>query len=606
MRSWLVILVLLVACSDGGGSLAPLLNRCAQAFECGRASSCDSNLGICVQQNAIAPYDYRIQITPTFVTDGGQLAVSTTGRSTLLEAGTLVPITIPRAVFARGSARSDDGMLALEAELVFTPRDDNALGGARSVFTLMSSMGQAFEAQLEPNLTYDVLVYPRGSDSERYPPYSVELAMGTSDRNDVELKYPEPLVSYRGQIRDENSKPAPAGLRIKTRYRDRLLASSSIGIIGQDGRFEVYLPQSALDAPTEHELALDLSGVVTKGVPLPQNVQIAFDMTAMRPDAPWIMPVVPEPVRFTGTVEIEELRNEPFDKNTVNAQLTFISDFPLPPGNNDQRGQDWCQLRLPGSPHDTFRCSAYVAASVGPDLLIDAVLLPGSYKIVVAPSGAAPKVQRLATQVEAVQILSQPDGVQGPNAYQLTFVTSYQSAVEAPGGRPMPSVIVSANALGVRADLPEVALYNRSDRQTTDSKGIAQLAIDVGLYDLIAAPPDGSGYAWVLAFNRRIAPIEAVDKTSIDVPGFTLFPQIPILLRGSAVASNGEKVVKANVDAYALVPDLEGRPDRAVRIAHTTTDEEGKFALQMPPRIGSDDDQSEDGGVTDASADAQR
>ncbi|HEX5657878.1 MAG TPA: hypothetical protein VFX59_11820 [Polyangiales bacterium] len=550
-----------------------------------------------MQRRASIPYEYRVQITPTVTTDAGQLAVASTQRAMLGDAGVLPAIVVARAVTVRGSVRSADNA-ALEAELVFTPRDDNELGGARSAFTRPGADGPAFDVTLEPNRTYDVLVYPRGPDSFNYPPYTFELATATGEQV-APFQY-GPLTSLSGTVRDENGEPAPRGARIKTRFRERLLASSSVGTIGDAGTFEVRLPQAVLDAPDGHELALDLSEVK-----VPQNVQIAFDMSKLPQRGEWVMPVVPDPVLFTGTVEIADLKNVPF--NAVNAQLTFISKFPIPPGNMYQGNMDWCQLRRSPASKDTFRCSAYVPTNVDSELRIGIELLPGDYDIVIAPSGTAPTPQRLATAIDSIDIQTQSDAglAQGPNAYSLNAVTQYEITVNSPGNRPMPSVVVSANALGVRADLPEVALYNRSDSRSTVHDGKARVAVDTGVYDLIAAPPEDSGYAWVLAFNRRVD-FPPPKPGEVTWPTYTLLPQLPVILRGSAVTADGSPVAQANVDAYALVPDIERGPDRAVRIAHATTDREGKFALQMPPRIGSDDDVLNDAGVTDASADAQR
>jgi hypothetical protein len=596
-------LLALMACSDNSQSLDPLLNRCVQTIEC-RDTTCDNALGICVQPRATRPYDYRVKVTPTEVTDAGVLAPATTARATLGDAGELPALVVPRAVFATGQVLAADGTTAVEAELVFRPRDDNSIGGGRSVFTRPGPMGQAYEAELEPGRSYDVMVYPRGADSQQYPPRAFELATGADDLVQL-FPYDVPLEPLEGQILDENGLPARAGLRIKTRYRDRLLASSSLGIIDAKGGFTLRVPQSVLAAPAEHELVLDLSSD-----DVPQNVQIAFDLTKWPAGGKWTMPVVPNAVPVIGTVETE-FRTE------VNAQMTFISDFVLPPGNMDQREKDWCQLRRSTLPRGTFRCSAYVSANVELDLavppgeppgqVVKVRLLPGDYKVVISPSGDARALQRLALDISPVDISSQSPGAVVAANFPLTFVTEYQFLVRSPGDRPMPSVDVAASALGLQGDLDEIALYNRSDLRSTSYDGNARLAIDVGFYDLMATPPEGSGYAWVLGYNRRIAPSEQVDPNKVELREYKLRPQLPVLVSGSAVTAARRPVAAANVDAYALVPDLAGGPDRAVRIAHSTTDREGKFTLQMPPRIGlPEDDEVRDGGVADAGRDAQR
>ncbi|HEY6882376.1 MAG TPA: hypothetical protein VI299_30300 [Polyangiales bacterium] len=584
MRAALLFaLALVVACSNGpSSSLEPLLNRCTPPYgECGKDSTCDSDLGICTQVRTSRSYDYRVQVQPTVATDAGLFATFTTDRATLGDAATLPNLVLSPAVFVTGSVRSSDGT-SLEAELVFTPRDANALGGAFSAFTRPAQGEQAFKAQIEPNRTYDVLVYPRGPDSVRYPPYSFELPMGGAD-SQQDFTYPA-LIEIKGQILDENGKRAPAGLRIKTRWRNRLLASSSIGTLDAQGSFVVYAPESVRDMPALHELALDLSEIIA-----PQNVQIVFDLSKQPADGRWTMPVLPQPVQFIGTVVTSDLRYN------VDAQLTWISDF-RPPAEANYVGQaDWCQLTRPGAVRGTFRCSAYVTTSVvggSADARVSVKLLPGVYQILVAPSGTAPIAQRLATASFTETIESQPDGMQEGRSFELYPATLYDGRATNPLQQPMPAVTVAANALGVLDGLPEVALYNRSDRQTSARDGRFRLAVDVGVYDLVAAPPEGSGYAWVLQMNRRVEG----NEVGVD---FRVHPQLPVLLRGTALDRAGKPISDAAVDAYALVPDVSGGPDRAVRIAHASTDSEGKFALEMPPYIGDLEDPV-DGGVQDA------
>jgi hypothetical protein len=590
MRPWLglSVLVALGACSDNSRSTAPLLNRCDPALPCSGGTSCDPDLAICTNPTATIPYDYRVQVTPTGPSDAGVFAAATSSRTTLTDAGQIA-IQLARVVTARGNVLSFD-MQAMEAELVFTPRDDSSLGGALSVFTRPGEGGQVYEAQLEPNRTYDVLVYPRGADSERCPPFAGELQTGTVDES-RNFRQEQELTRLQGRIVDEDEVPAPANMRVKTRFRDRLLASSSIGTIGPQGNFEIWVPASVLAAPASHELALDLSGAVVNGHVIEQNVQIGFDLAEMPDNLVWTMPKLPTPVLLTGTVEMAQLQGR-----KVQAQLTFISSFELPTGNFQQRDADWCRLTLPRAPRDTFRCSANVSTTVEGDLSIR--LLPGQYDIVITPTGAADTQQDLTTLIKTETLRTQEDdGPNGPITLQLTPVGQFVGIVKGPGELEMPSVSVFANALRVEADLTSIALYNRSASEDTSYNGQAKLSIDVGVYDLLAAPPADSGYAWVLWFNRRIQDIAQPIPTVVRYREFEMTSQAPVLLRGSARTTEGERVAEANVDAYALVPNLEGGPDRPVRIAHTTTDRDGEFTLQMPPCIGSPDDLPSDGGM---------
>jgi hypothetical protein len=597
---WALGLLALLACADDNHSLAPLLNRCTQQFDCVHGT-CDP-LGICTQSASTKPYDFRLQVTPPASSDAGLFAIRTTERITLDGSVALSEIQLAKAVFLSGRVLASDGATALEAELVFTPRDPNALGGALSTFTGPDSTGRSFAIQLVPNRTYDVLVYPRGPDSAKFPPYSFEQTTGDADESH-DFVYPA-LVELKGQIRQENDAGAPLGARVKTRWRDRMVASSSLAEIEAQGSFSVLAPQAVLDSPEKHELVLDLSESTFGRAPLPQNVQIVFDMSKPHSDGRWTMPVLPAPVVFSGSVEISALSNQSASSANVDAQLSWISDFAPPSGDDDKRQTDWCMLRLPGAPKDTFRCSAYVTSNVGADRQVEVLLLPGVYDVVITPLGSLAQV--LTPHRERYTIESQPiNGIQEGYTFMLNMVTYLAGKVtSASDSKPMPSVTVTARALGVRDGLPEIALYNRSSSQATDATGRFRLAIDVGVYDLIATPPEGSGYAWVLRTN---GPLDGKRTQELG-----MHPQFPVLARGRVVSPSDAGVAMATVNAYAMVPDLAGGTDRAVLIARTTTDSRGDFALQMPPRLGApEDDLPSDAGVgeevpRDAGVDAQR
>jgi hypothetical protein len=598
MRVFWATALLLAACADDNRSLLPLLNRCTPVTDCGRGSSCDPELGICTLNNIGTPYDFRLRITPPQPNDAGLFAISTTDRITLDGAVKLPALQLAKAVFVSGRVLASDGATTLEAELVFTPHDENALGGELSVLTGPKA---GFSAQLVPNRSYDVMVYPRGPDSESFPPYSFQLATSAND-DSHDFTYPA-LVALTGQVLQENDAGAPKGARIRTRWRDSFVASSSIGQIADQGKFSVLAAETVLSSPDDHELVLDLSELRFNGAVLPQNVQIAFDLSKRNASGRWTMPTLPPPVLFSGSVEISRLSDQPATSANVNAQLTWISDFTPPSGSDDKRQTDWCMLKQPGAPKDAFRCSAYVTSYVNEQQMANVFLLPGVYDVVVAPLGSV--AQLLTPHRETYTIQSQPiNGVQEGYTFQLDTLTLFAGKVQSPARQPMPSVSVSATALRVRDGLPEIALYNRSSSQLSDADGDFQLGVDVGVYDFIAAPPQGSGYAWVLRMNRRLAG----DKISLQ----GMKPQFPILAQGRVISPTDAAVPMATVDAYAMVPNLAGGADRAVLIARTTTNTSGEYALQMPPYLGSPDDVDDsDAGVgeevpLDAGMDAQR
>jgi hypothetical protein len=590
LRCTLTALVLLVACGESStGPLAPLLNRCTQAFECDNAKgdSCNLELGICTQQLASEPYRYALQVIAEPNADAGQLApLTVVPNEPFTSAINLGNLTVRSAVTVRGSVLGSDGR-PLQAEVIFTPRENSTLARGVDVFTRPAAGGIVYAALLDPDTTYDVLTYPLGVEASRsYPPGNFTVTTTQAEQTQ-DFRYPV-LEELTGQILDENFVPAPAGLKIKLRSRDQLLATSSIGDLSANGSFSLFAPREVLAAPAAHELVLDLSGTVA-----PQNVQIAFDLSKQRPDGKWTIPQLPAVVQFSGSVEVSALLNAP-DSN-IDARLTWISDFALPTEPGNVRGGDWCQLKLPGQPKDTFRCSARVDTSVGADLRVAVGLLPGDYKVFVAPTGAFDDPQRVATAAFEESIRSQLTGQQqSGRAFRLAAATLFNGRVLNAGGQPMPAVTVTANALGIQDNLDEVALFNRSDQQTSARDGTFKLAVDEGLYDLIATPPEGSGYAWVVTQNRRIDGTVRERLGGIDFP---VTPQVPVLARGRVVNSSDTPIAAARVDAFALVPDLASGGERAIRIAHAVSNSMGEFVLQMPQSVGARDDTSLDGGV---------
>jgi hypothetical protein len=460
-----------------------------------------------------------------------------------------------------------------------------------SAFTLPDATTgvQRYAAALDPGTTYDVTVFPTAKDSELFPPAYFALPATTGDL-DINFGYP-PQATFSAKLLDENKKPADKDWKVRLRNKGTGEITSSLARVQEGGVFTIRAPANMLtpSALAEQELLLEVG---QRGDP--ELVEIAFLGDRLREGGTLVMPTIPAPVLYSCSVEIGEPVRDPAD-SAIRADLTFVSSFPLPSESGDVRGRDWCRLRLPGSPQGTFTCSTTLTTAVGPDSKVSALLLPGDYEVFVAPNGDANDKLRVATSNLQEKISTQKDGIQQGAVFQLSRATRFEGLVLSPQGRPMPVVLVSANALGIQRDLEPVALYNRTAEQRSDSQGAFKLAVDIGYYDLLATPPQGSGYAWVLKDNRRIDSLgEAMVNRAIN-------PQTPVVSKGRLLTTDNKPVVGARVDMFALVDNLD--PDqggqRAVRIATTTSNSAGDFWLLLPQKIGEDNDvvPGLDGGV---------
>ncbi|MDB4985737.1 MAG: hypothetical protein JWN04_915 [Myxococcaceae bacterium] len=583
---------LLGTASCGDDAATPLLNRCAQAFECIRGTKCDTELGFCVREQVSRPYPLVVLVIPA----GGTLIRTTTPVTMLTGPTTLDPITVRRSVAVSGAVL-DSNLDAVSAEVAFVPDGNGSLVGGVSAFTqpLSESDGGAptdrygFSAQLQPRTNYVVRVFPLGLDSERLPPESFVLATSDVART-ARFAYAELHLQTRvATLLDENKKAPPPGSKVRLR---RKLGSEYVSSIGKPdttagktyGQFNLDAPANVLNDLSSYELVLE--------VPFgdaPATVSIVFDATLFKPDATLVMPVVPDSVLYTFSLEFNTVAN-------VSAEVTFESSFRVQPQPNDLRQTDWCRLKLPGSPQGTFTCSTVVKSSAtGPGSV---KLLPGYYDLYFSANGDAQATQRLATLTKKEIINSQTNGTQNGQSVAFTRATVYSGAVSSPLDQPMPFVTITATALGLVQTLPELARFNRTSEQVSDGQGQFQLAVDMGYYDLLATPPDGSGYASVMKPNRRI------DEQAME---FLVQPQLPVIARGSVMSEaptgGGAEtpLSQARIEAYAVVDDLASNGGtRAVRIAHTVSDSKGLFALTLPPYIG-DLPSAGDGGVTSES-----
>jgi hypothetical protein len=568
-RSLTALFLLLGSCSDDIEPAQPLLNRCTQDFECDTKDTCDEALGICVRPtvDVDAQYPFALQIAPTSST----LVSNVTVDPQPLTAPIILPtVVVPNAVKVSGKVLFES--VAREAELVFRrPNTNPTLRPPVTVITLPAVPGttenQSYATRLEPNMAYEVDVYPVGAASWELPPQTFPLSVEAADLPH-DFTYGD-RVAFRGRLLDENGRPM-AGRKLRLRSEMSHDTVSSLGRTDAFGDFTVWTTGPVLDQLARHDLQIELALGEQAW-----STTIVVEGERLRIDGGVTVPVVPAPVLFEASVEVADRVGVEY------ADVTFRSSFPLPPEAGQVNGRDWCRTRT--SMDGGIGCGTERLVPLGTESTISALLLPGDYDIYIQPrSRDSNNPQPVRTVTEKVRIETKPDGgAQQGSFFWLPPAKLFGGTVMSPRHRPMPFVGVTAQALGYAGELGDVARYNRTANTLSDGEGRFRLAVDIGYYDLLGQPPEGSGFAWTIWPNRKVTEAE-------NPAAGTLSPSSPVLARGRLVTRSGVPVTQAHVDAYAMVPGAAG--ERPVRIAEAVSDDAGVFVLYLPPQIERDED----------------
>jgi hypothetical protein len=196
-------------------------------------------------------------------------------------------------------------------------------------------------------------------------------------------------------------------------------------------------------------------------------------------------------------------------------------------------------------------------------------VLPGLYDVEIRPIDA-----QLGVHVEQREIVRDLLG----HVLQLPPRPLLRGVVMRSSDEPVMDARV--RALPLQTPLPgiagsDVSLLNRPNETLTDPVGNFQLPLDVGVYDLVAEPPVGSGFPWV------VRPAFAMSARAWTEP---LDVRDPVAIRGSAHFDTGGAAAVAQVTAYAMVTGENGET-RPVAIGRATTDAAGAFLLLLPPDV---------------------
>jgi hypothetical protein len=206
----------------------------------------------------------------------------------------------------------------------------------------------------------------------------------------------------------------------------------------------------------------------------------------------------------------------------------------------------------------------------------DGSVLPGTYTISITPSAdeelGVLHEQRVLRPTTGVSLLGQ--------VFHLPLRTVLGGTVQSPDGDLVRDAHVRATPLGVPLmglTDPDVARLARPATAVSGAMGDFRLELDVGVYDLVVEPPDGSGFAWTVVLDYGIGGTTATlaDVMQVDAP---------VVVESDLTWLDGGALSGAEVRAFAITPD-----HRAVMVGRTTSDTHGHARMLVPAMLGSHD-----------------
>ena len=242
-------------------------------------------------------------------------------------------------------------------------------------------------------------------------------------------------------------------------------------------------------------------------------------------------------------------------------------------------------------------------ASFGTDVLetdaegaLTTALPPGSYRFRITPKprntedlGSKLAITEVSLEVGAPTDKDPGDTCSCGHEFVIARKTALVGKIATPGGAPLVNTRVITEPSQV-ADMSYWGIVHALDPLLPDaadgisnSGGGFRLDIDPGGYsDFSVRPIEGSGFPWLV--RPRIFPQIADDVFDLDA----LQLSAPVSLAGAVIDPTQQPVSGASI--YAWVPVHEanaagGLTGTVIKIAETTTDEQGRYELILPAYI---------------------
>ncbi len=548
VSTWLTLALALGGCSliidDPSLHVA---NRCAADVDCSGGAHCDMSNAMCVQEPTLS-YDLWLEVAPPNDPTGQPITPVALGPYTMF-AGP-IPLPVPRQITARGTVRRDG--VPVSAQITFTPAA-NSPTGTRSVTTLtMPAAGYDFQASLPSRGAYDVLVEPVGEFRATVPPFRASgmmgLTVGVADQA-IQIVLPTNETHVAGTLVDSEGHGIGEYEVLAVDRASGVLVSSIATVTPEGtlaGAFSIALATSTpfdlviRPTPTRQMAGLVPTYHVRPEVLLPDSEgHVAI-----------LVPSTVPAVHWTGTVEYPETRGM---RPVANAVIQLHSD-------------------------DVADSTTGVIGSLDSTLVTDSEgryagdVLPGTYTVTVTPS----------TDDELGVLREQRtfDGSLVGHVLRLPLRTVLGGTVQSPDGDLVRDAHIRATPTGGSlAGLvnPEIARLARPSTALSGAMGDFRLDLDVGVYDLVVEPPEGSGFAWTVVLDYGIGGSTATLADVMQV-------EAPVVVESELVWADGGELANAEVRAFAITPDR-----RAVMVGRTTADAHGHARMLVPASLESHD-----------------
>jgi hypothetical protein len=532
-------------------SFRQVTNHCAAPMDCTGGAHCDATTSMCVQPPAL-PYELWLEVAPPNATTGTIVMPIDLGPYDRFSGP--IALVVPPLASVRGTVRHDNAPVA--AELTFTTVSTGPLGThSVSTRTTSSSPDVDFMISVPSRSTYEVVVTPVGDSLSTVAPFHTQLMVGASD---VAFGIPLPptavLTSTHviGELVDTSGGPlGDFEVLAVDRATGALVSSvSPTTTPTTTGDFDLVLGSTApFDIVVRPTAARSANG------PVP-TYQVRPEV--LLPDASGhvriLVPASMPAVHWAGTVELPEIRGVyPVAGAVMQLHSSNVVDN---------------TTGIVGSLDLTLTTDA--------NGLYDGYVLPGTYTIVITPTadanqdlGVLRETRDLHPPIGAASILGQ--------VFHLPLRTILSGSVQSPDGDLVPGAHVHATALGLPlvgvAD-PDLARFARSADALSDAMGHFRVSLDVGVYDVVVEPPDGSGFAWTLQVGYGIG-------GSATTPPAVMQVDAPVIVDADVSWIDGGMLVGAEVRAFGITAD-----HRAVMVGRATSDAHGRARVLVPATLG--------------------
>ncbi len=559
------------ACSFTQAKTSIQQNACQTDNECASGSQCKS--GLCVMPGApvATSIALSLEVTPKRMPDGSSPIPMVFGPFTLDGPPRRnFDLILPLAV----AGRVHDAQTDVPANLSFVPSDTHAQQNeALHVGTTDASAPGAgsFHVQLLPAITYHVSVEP--TDTTR-PAYRFDWSLDSGTSLDIDYA----TLQWKTRHFVVNGAPTDRKLMVRALDKTTGVAVSNTAEVSAAGltllmapdatsfRLEITAQQSDASAAQNPSACPD-PDVNPSVFPV-----LTVDDTALGTDSHGdgivALPQIPAPIRYSGVVKLcsgQSVLGQQGLPLALNATaLTFTDNA--------------------ASVKATYNASvtAMLDKTTG-ELPFCMRVLPGSYLLVVTP----PASLTCGIFAERRSIAAPSGGGDINDAVvQLQPPAVLTGTIETPDGTALSSASVDALALGrdlvFAADDPSVASYNRSKQATSDAKGMFQVPVDLGVYDVVIKPAAGSGFAWQVLYDVEIAARRNTFATRVTLDS-------PVLVQGTlhyldADARAQTSLVGAEVHAYTTVTEA-GSKTRSIEVGRSTADDTGQVTLLIAPNL---------------------